>query len=94
MPYRDNRTREVHRFICRFAYEKGFTPTLNEIAEHEGFKSNGGVLRHLDKLERWGWIERHHGHARTIHILKMCNDCLIQISEDIPCPSPPLSRQR
>jgi len=75
MSYRDDRTREVHRFICQWRQIHGFTPTIRQIADHVGFRSNGGVLRHLDKLERWGWIERYHGQARTIHILRECNDC-------------------
>lgn len=39
-----------------------------------GFKSNSGILRHLDKLEKWGWIERHHGQARSIRILRKCDE--------------------
>lgn len=93
MSYRDDRTREVHRFICQHWQRYGFTPTLRQIADHAGFKSNGGVLRHLDKLERWGWIERHHGHARTIHILKLCDECS-DIKSDTPCLSPPPSPRR
>lgn len=73
MKYRDNRTKRIFRFICQYAHQQGFPPTLGEIARYEGFKSNSGVLRHLDKLEKWGWIERFHGHARTIRILRPCD---------------------
>jgi|GEM_PF-1100554 len=74
MAYRDNRTRRIFRFICEYQTFFGFVPTLGEIADKEGFSSNSGVIRHLDKLERWGWIERHHGQARSIRILRSC-DC-------------------
>ena len=66
----DKRSRGVFDFICRYTDERGFPPTLNEIAKSEGFRSNSGVVRHLDKLEKWGWIERYHGHARSIRILR------------------------
>ena len=72
MKYRDNRSRRIFAFICRYTTEFGFPPTLGEIAADEGFKSNSGVIRHLDKLEKWGWIERYHGHARSIRILRPC----------------------
>ena len=73
MKYRDNRTKRIFEFICQYARRPGFPPTLGEIARYEGFKSNSGVIRHLDKLEKWGWIERFHGHARTIRILRQCD---------------------
>lgn len=72
MKYRDNRSRRIFAFICRYTAEYGFPPTLGEIAADEGFKSNSGVIRHLDKLEKWGWIERYHGNARSIRILRRC----------------------
>lgn len=72
MKYRDNRTKGIFAFICQYAHQQGFPPTIGEIASHEGFKSNSGVIRHLDKLEKWGWIERFHGHARSIRILRPC----------------------
>lgn len=74
MAYRDNRTRKIFRFICEYHTFNGFAPTLTEIAENEGFSSNSGVIRHLDKLEQWGWIARHHGQARSIRILRSCDD--------------------
>ena len=70
MKYRDNRSRRIFEFICSYISEYGFPPTLGEIAQNEGFKSNSGVIRHLDKLEKWGWIERYHGNARSIRILR------------------------
>ena len=73
MRYRDNRSRRIFAFICRYTSEYGFPPTLGEIAADEGFKSNSGVIRHLDKLEKWGWIERYHGNARSIRILRRCD---------------------
>lgn len=70
MRYRDDRSRAIFNFICRYHAEYSFPPTLDEIAKDQGFKSNSGVIRHLDKLEKWGWIERYHGSARSIRILR------------------------
>ena len=74
MKYRDNRSKRIFDFICRYTGEQGFPPTLGEIAASQGFKSNSGVVRHLDKLEKWGWIERYHGNARSIRILRSCQE--------------------
>ena len=76
MKSQNSRTKRIFAFICRYARRQGFPPTLKEIARHEGFKSNSGVIRHLDKLEKWGWISRFHGRARSIRILKDCDECL------------------
>ena len=73
MNYRDNRSRNIFDFICRYIHEYGFPPALNEIADATGFRSNSGVIRHLDKLEKWGWIERYHGNARSIRLLRNCD---------------------
>ena len=74
MKYRDNRSRSIFDFICRYLRQYGFPPSLQEIAAATGFKSNSGVIRHLDKLEKWGWIERYHGNARSIRLLRPCQD--------------------
>ena len=73
MKYRDNRSRSIFNFICRYIRQYGFPPALHEIAAATGFKSNSGVIRHLDKLEKWGWIERYHGNARSIRLLRNCD---------------------
>ena len=70
MKNRDDRSRSMFDFICRYTKQYGFPPTVVEIAASQGFKSNSGVVRHLDKLEKWGWIERYHGNARSIRILR------------------------
>lgn len=78
MKYRDNRSIRIFHFICRYTGEFGFPPTLGEIAAEEGFKSNSGVIRHLDKLEKWGWIERYHRNARSIRILRRCDEAAVK----------------
>lgn len=70
MKLRDDRSRAIFEFICRYFDKHGFPPTLGEIARDQGYRSNSGVIRHLDKLEKWGWIARYHGNARSIRILR------------------------
>ncbi len=76
MRFRDDRSRAIFEFICRYYDKHGFPPTLGEIAVDQGYSSNSGVLRHLDKLEKWGWIERFHGNARGMRILQRHPSCL------------------
>ncbi|MCY3832886.1 MAG: hypothetical protein OXG85_07700 [Chloroflexi bacterium] len=92
MKYRDQRSRRIFAFICHYTREHGFPPTMGEIAKDEGFKSNSGVIRHLDKLEKWGWIERYHGNARSIRILRPCDGA--QARPGKPNSSRQYSRQR
>ena len=84
MKSRDNRSKDIFSFICRYTGEHGFPPTLQEIAQNEGFRSNSGVIRHLDKLEKWGWIERYHGTARSIRILRRCEPMTTNDNRETP----------
>ncbi len=68
----DKRSKGIFEYIRRYTNKRGFPPTLSEIAASQGYKSNSGVIRHLDKLEKWGWISRHHGKSRSIRILRKC----------------------
>jgi len=51
--------------IYTYIEEKGIAPTQREIAT-ACFVSNGTVLRHLDRLEMWGYIQRVPGASRNI----------------------------
>lgn len=69
-----NRSYDVLEFINQYHNQFNVMPTLSEIAQETGFASNSGVLRHLDKLEKWGVIERYHSQARSIVILRELAD--------------------
>jgi len=58
-------TIDIYCMICRYIEEKGIPPTQREIAR-ACFVSNGTVLRHLDRLQMWGYIERVEGASRNI----------------------------
>ncbi len=65
-----DKQKEVLAFITRKVREDGFPPTLQEIADELGVKSNNAVLNHLSALERKGYIEkRKDGTSRGIRVL-------------------------
>jgi repressor LexA len=56
-------------FLREFLEEKGFPPTLREIASHFGLKGPKGPQKTLHILERKGYIHKTPGGSRAIEIL-------------------------
>lgn len=52
------RQQKVLDFITRYVRTHGYAPTLRDIAAHLGVTSTFGVNRHLDALEKKGWITK------------------------------------
>ncbi|MBD3217935.1 MAG: transcriptional repressor LexA [candidate division Zixibacteria bacterium] len=63
------RQRETLGFLHKFISDKGFAPTIREIAEGIGVKSPATVEEHLQTLERKGVIKRTLGKRRAIDIM-------------------------
>lgn len=61
----ETRTKIVE-FLKSFTEEKGFAPSVREIAGYLGFKSTKAVKVHLDELARKGIIKKKKGVARGI----------------------------
>jgi repressor LexA len=61
-------TEQIFVFIKKYIDEIGYSPSLREIASGV-YLSVSSVLRHLDKLEAWGWITRDPNKARSIIVL-------------------------
>jgi repressor LexA len=57
-------------FLRNFLMEKGFPPTLREIASYFGLKGPKGPQKTLHILERKGYIRKTPGGSRAIEILK------------------------
>jgi len=57
-------------FLRNFLLEKGFPPTLREIASHFGLKGPKGPQKTLHILERKGYIRKTPGGSRAIEIIK------------------------
>lgn len=68
-------TEAIYRFIKVYQEKNRKSPTIREIASG-CFVSVGTVIRHLDKLEVRGRIEREPNQARSI--------VLVEVNEVIP----------
>ena len=64
------RQKDILDFICQYKDEYGYPPTLREIGKHFGISSTFGVKRHLDALEKKGFIAILNNMSRGISILK------------------------
>jgi repressor LexA len=63
------RQREVFDFLKHFLREKGFPPTLREIASHLGVKGPRGPQKTLRILERKGYLRRVPGGSRALEVI-------------------------
>ncbi len=61
---------EVLAGIRLIFQETGYPPTVRELGEHLGLRSSCTVQRHLEALERKGFIRRNPTKARTIEITR------------------------
>lgn len=61
------RQREVLDFLKEHVSEKGYPPTMREVAQSLGVKWTKGVEKHFQALEKKGYIKRSSG-ARTLEI--------------------------
>ncbi|MFO7769021.1 MAG: transcriptional repressor LexA [bacterium] len=64
------RQREILDFIQNFMATRGYSPSLEEIAEHFGLASVATVHKHLTALEERGAIERGHNQSRSIRLVE------------------------
>ncbi|KON30906.1 hypothetical protein AC480_00025 [miscellaneous Crenarchaeota group archaeon SMTZ1-55] len=63
------RQREVLSFLIRFLDERGYPPTVREIALHFGLKGPKSPKKRLDALEEKGYIRRRPGKSRAIEVM-------------------------
>src|SRR4030043_2406104 len=61
---------KILSFLRGYVENKGFPPTLREIASHFGLKGPRGPQKTLQILERKGYIRKTPGGSRAIEILK------------------------
>ncbi|NCO51549.1 MAG: transcriptional repressor LexA [Deltaproteobacteria bacterium] len=60
------RQQQVYDFIADYQQQKGYAPSLQEIAAHLKIHGNLGVMRHLQALEKKGLLHRTAGSSRGI----------------------------
>lgn len=63
------RQKEILDFLKTFLDRHGYSPTLEEIAEHFQLASLNGVYKHLVALETRGFIRRLSSQARSIQVV-------------------------
>ncbi|RLC66567.1 MAG: repressor LexA, partial [Chloroflexi bacterium] len=64
-------TRErILQFIRGFLEERGYPPTIRDIARGCGIRSHSLVQYHLEALQREGYIQRDPGVFRSIQLLR------------------------
>lgn len=56
----------VLSYVEQSILERGFPPTIREIAKHMNIRSTNGVTDHLKALERKGFITRDSSKSRTV----------------------------
>lgn len=66
-PKLTDRQQSILDFIVEEIQDRGFPPTLREISAQFGISSTQGVRRHIDALEKKGYISRESG-ARSISV--------------------------
>ena len=62
------RQQDVYDFVRGLMQNRGYGPTVREIAEEFGIRSPNGVVCHLRALERKGLIQRDPNKARAIEL--------------------------
>lgn len=61
------RQQAIYQFLGETIRQRGFPPSIREISAHFGISSTQGVQRHLEALEKKGFIERD-SRARSIRL--------------------------
>lgn len=64
------RQKEILAFLTEYLKERGYSPSLEEIAKHFGIASLNAIYKHLKVLEEKGFIRRLSNRARSIQIVE------------------------
>jgi repressor LexA len=62
------RQKEILDFISGFIDNNGYSPSMEEIAEHFQFASLNAVFKHLEALSSRGYLHRDSNRARSIQL--------------------------
>jgi repressor LexA len=74
-----DRQRQVLEAVHKIIAKKGYPPTVREIGERLSLSSSCTVQRHLEALERKGFIKRDRTKARSIEILQAPDPTMIPV---------------
>lgn len=65
---RDPSAIRVHRYVCAFHRQRGYAPSIIEVAK-ACYLSPAAAVQVLDRLEKYGYVHRELGVARSIRVL-------------------------
>lgn len=65
-----DRQKEILEFIRQFVNETGYPPTVREIANHFGLSSTFGVQRHIEALQKKGYLAKGTNTSRGLSLVK------------------------
>jgi len=62
------RQKEIFDFLEEFIHHNGYSPSMEEIAEHFQIASVNAIYKHLESLRRRGFLRRDPNRARSIEL--------------------------
>jgi repressor LexA len=68
--YLTERQKQILDFIAEFQAEKGISPTHREIRDHFGYSSFGTVYKHLQLLQKKGFLHRDWNQKRGLELIR------------------------
>ncbi|MCX0383797.1 LexA family protein, partial [Clostridium perfringens] len=78
--------KQIYTFLIDFIKEKGYQPTVREIAHAVNLKSSSSVYKHLEMLEKDGLIilgkSEQRSRKRSIHIIDLNKKIKKNVSEE------------
>jgi len=89
--YLTRKQNEVLEFLGNFIRERGYSPSLEEVAEGLGLSSLATVHKHLKNLEAKGLVHRQWNHSRSLELTREALE-LLQPSAAVAVELPLLGR--
>lgn len=88
-----SRQQEVLTFVTRHLREHGYPPTLREISRHIGTSGTISAQRHLEALERKGFVRRRAGSSRGIELVGSARASTLPIVGTVRAGAPQLAAE-
>jgi repressor LexA len=78
-----DRQKQVLDFITGYVEKNGYPPALRDIAAHLAINGTFGVMKHLDALERKGYIRRGSGDSRGIALVHAAHSVSLPVVGEV-----------
>ena len=62
--------KQILDFICSYQFEKGFSPSLEEIKKYLGLSSVSTAHHHIKKLQKEGYLQKQYNQTRYVAAIK------------------------